>query len=164
MTKVDLSAGYHHVPLRPNQSKYFGFEFEGVVYSWRHLFFGLSPAPWVFTMILRDVAKKWRFDGIVLIHYLDDFCIFARSYEECLQQIQRVVADLEALGFVLNVEKSLLLPVQELEFLGYEVNTVNKPKFTVPPSRIAKLCADLELLQNAGTQLVRVRKVASVAG
>jgi hypothetical protein len=39
MVKFDLSAGYHHIPLRPKQWGWFGFEFEGKVYSWRQLFF-----------------------------------------------------------------------------------------------------------------------------
>ena len=89
MGKLDLSAGYHHVPLHPSQHKFFGFEFEGKVYTWRQLFFGLSPAPYIFTMILRDVAKRWRFDGIFLIHYLDAFGVFAPTRELCLQQLTR---------------------------------------------------------------------------
>ena len=79
MVKFDLTAGYHHIPLKASQQQFFGFEFEGKVYSWQQLFFGLSPAPYIFTMILRDIARKWRFDGIILVHYLDDFCLFASS-------------------------------------------------------------------------------------
>ena len=146
MVKFDLAAGYHHIPLQPAQRKYFGFEFEGKVYTWKQLFFGLSPAPYVFTMILRNVASRWRFDGINLVHFLDDFCIFASSKALCLQQMQRIRRDLEALGFVINLDKSVLEPTQELEFLGYEVNTVNEPRFTVPPARVAKFLADLQAL------------------
>ena len=164
MCKFDLAAGYHHIPLQPGQRKYFGFEFEGKVYTWKQLFFGLSPAPYIFTMILRNVAARWRFDGINLVHFLDDFCIFARSKALCWQQMQRVRRDLEALGFVINMEKSVLEPTQELEFLGYEVNTVNEPRFTVPQTRVAKLLADLQLLAALQGKAVRVRKVASVAG
>jgi hypothetical protein len=164
MVKFDLTAGYHHIPLKASQQQFFGFEFEGKVYSWQQLFFGLSPAPYIFTMILRDIARKWRFDGIILVHYLDDFCLFASSYSVCLQQMQRVRRDLEDLGFVINEIKSQLEPVQELEFLGYEVNTVNVPTFTVPQSRLDKLVGCLLKLSSAGREPVPVRKVASVAG
>ena len=58
----------------------------------------------------------------------------------------------------------MLEPTQELEFLGYEVNTVNEPRFTVPPARVAKLLADLQALSAWRGKSVRVRKVASVAG
>ena len=164
MVKLDLSAGYHHIPLRPDQTKFFGFKFEGKTYSWQQLFFGLSPAPYFFTMILRDVAKRWRFHGIVLVHYLDDFCIFTGSHSLCLQQRQRVCQDLVDLGFVINVPKSVLEPTQELEFLGYEVNTVGVPTFTVPSVRVSKLLLCLHELAEAGCNPVPVRKVASVAG
>ena len=142
----------------------FGFKFEGKTYSWRQLFFGLSPAPYFFTMILRDVAKRWCFDGIVLVHYLNDFCIFAGSHSLCLQQRQRVCQDLVDLGFVITVPKSVLEPTQELEFLGYEVNTVGVPTFTVPSVRVSKLLLCLHELAEAGCNPVPVRKVASVAG
>ena len=164
MCKFDLAAGYHHIPLQSAQRTYFGFEFEGKVYTWKQLFFGLSPAPYIFTMILRNVAARWRFDGINLVHFLDDFCIFARSKALCFQQMQRIRRDLEALGFVINLDKSVLEPTQELEFLGYEVNTVDVPTFTVPPARIAKLLVDLQMLSDLQGKTVRVRKVASVAG
>jgi len=164
MCKLDLSAGYHHIPLRAEQAPLFGFEFEGKTYSWRQLFFGLSPAPYIFTMILRDVAKKWRFDGINLIHYIDDIAIFAKSRLLCAQQIARVRKDLEDLGFVINLEKSVLEPTQELEFLGYEVNTRNSPTFKVPAARAAKLVETLEALRDQGGGDVPVRLVASAAG
>ena len=164
MVKFDLSAGYHHIPLRPSQRKFFGFEFEGKVYTWRQLFFGLSSAPYIFTMILRDVASRWRFDGINLIHYLDDFCIFASNRALCFQQMQRVRRDLEALGFVINEEKSDLTPTQALEFLGYEVNTVTTPTFTVPRARVEKLTRDLQRLKELNGRPIGVKKVASVAG
>ena len=164
MCKLDLSAGYHHVPLRAAQAPLFGFEFEGKTYSWRQLFFGLSPAPYIFTMILRDVAKKWRFDGINLIHYIDDIAIFAKSCLLCAQQFARVRKDLEDLGFVINMEKSVLEPTQEIEFLGYEVNTRDIPTFKVPAARAAKLVETLVALRDQGGGEVPVRLVASAAG
>jgi hypothetical protein len=164
MCKFDLSAGYHHIGLVPSQTKFFGFEFEGTVYSWNQLFFGLSPAPHIFTMILRDIAKRWRFDGILLIHYLDDFLLFAGSRTLCLQQMLRIRKDLEDLGFVLNLVKSELDPVQLLEFLGLEVCTVGAPTFTVPAARLEKLAKCLRELAWVDRGQVGVRKVASVAG
>ena len=164
MVKFDLEAGYHHIPLHPSQHGLFGFEFQGVRYNWRQLFFGLTSAPYYFTMILRDLAKRWRFDGIMLIHYLDDFLIVAKSKSECRRQMQRVRDDLEALGFVLNLDKSVLEPCQVLDFLGYTVSTVGKPLFQVPAERVAKLMSTLREVRQAGTGWIRVRRVASLAG
>ena len=69
MVKFDLEAGYHHIPLHPSQWELYGFEFEGAQYMWRQLFFGLSPACYVFTVVLRALCARWRARGIRLAHY-----------------------------------------------------------------------------------------------
>ena len=159
-----MEAGYHHIPLHKSQYHLFGFEFEGRTYSWRQLFFGLSGAPYIFTMILRDIASRWRFAGICLLHYLDDFLIVARSRALCEAHKCRVRDDLVALGFVIESVKSVLDPCQVLDFLGYTVDTRGKPSFSVPTERIAKLRATLREVQVAGTGYIKVRRVASLAG
>ncbi len=68
------------------------------MYTWKQLFFGLSPAPYIFTMILRNVAARWRFDSVIIVHFLEDFCIFASSKALCLQQMYKIRRGLEALG------------------------------------------------------------------
>ena len=164
LVKFDLEAGYHHIPLHKSQHHLFGFEFEGTLYTWRQLFFGLTSAPYYFTMILRDVAKRWRFDGIVLVHYLDDFLLVSRSRELSYEHTRRVHGDLVALGFVVEMTKSILEPCQVLDFLGYTVSTVGKPSFCVPTERVAKLMCTLREVQAAGTGRIKVRRVASLAG
>ena len=163
MTKLDLKSGYHHIPLRPEQRRFFGFEFEGVVYTWRQLFFGLAPAPYIFTMIMREICKKWRFLGMILLHYMDDIAVFASTAELCAQQTAIILADLEALGFIVNLEKSVTTPVQTMEFLGYEISTVGVPTFRVPPHRIARLRDMLDFLART-TGSIPVRTIASVTG
>ena len=58
MVKFDLEAGYHHVPLHQSQWEMYGFEFEGEQYMWCQLFFGLSPACYVFTVMLRALCAR----------------------------------------------------------------------------------------------------------
>ena len=50
--------------------------------------------------------------------------ILANSKEEASQQLEVLVFLLEALGFIINQEKSLLSPVQEIEFLGLMVDSL----------------------------------------
>ena len=78
--------------------------------------------------------------------------------------MRRVRRDLEDLGFLIELDKSVLEPTQELEFLGYEVHTAGTPSLRVPTSRLDKLVSCLEELEAAGGNLVPVRRVASVAG
>ena len=135
------------------------------MYNWRQLFFGLTSAPYYFTMILRDIAKKWRFDGIVLIHYLDDFLIVAKSKMECLQQMRCVRADLEAFSFVLNLDKSVLEPCHRswTSWATLSLQLVS-PCSKSPAERVAKVMSTLREVRQAGTGWVRVCRVASLTG
>ena len=124
----------------------------------------MSSAPYYFTIILRDIAKKWCFDGILLIHYLDDFLIVSRTRELSQEHMCRVRDDLVALGFLIEMDKSVTTPCQVLDFLGYTVSTAGKPSFSVPAERMSKLMGTLREVQAAGTGWVKVRRVASLAG
>ena len=67
---------------------------------------------------LMTLLRSW---GIRIIVYIDDMMILANSRGEATQHLE-VLFLLEALGFMINSEKSHLCPSQELEFLGLQVN------------------------------------------
>ena len=163
MVKFDLEAGYHHIPLHPSQWELYGFEFEGEQYMWRQLFFGLSPACYVFTVVLRALCARWRARGIRLVHYIDDILVVGPR-NLVREQGLLVRAELEALGFLMNMAKSVVEPVQQVDFLGFDVDSRGEPRLTVPTARVDKLRAALLELQAAGLAPVPVRSVARVAG
>ena len=49
VSSVDLSDTYYHLSIKPRFRKYFRFMFEGVVYQYRAIPFGLGTAPLDFT-------------------------------------------------------------------------------------------------------------------
>ncbi|KAK3233874.1 hypothetical protein CYMTET_55849 [Cymbomonas tetramitiformis] len=106
MWSFDFTSGYHHVELHPDSHQYVAFEWQGEFYCYAVLPFGLACAPYVFTRIGRELAKRWRQQGMKLIHYLDDFIFFgvpiAGSLAVFLLQQATVLADLDAAGFLLN--------------------------------------------------------------
>jgi len=55
--------------------------------------------------------------GVRIIIYIDDMLILADSKEEATQHLEALMFLLEALGFMINPEKSHLLPCQNVEFL-----------------------------------------------
>jgi hypothetical protein len=75
-----------------------------------------------------------------------------------------VRAELEALGFLMNMGKSIVEPVQQVDFLGFDVDSRGEPRLTVPAARVAKLHAALLQLQEAGSEPVSVRRVARATG
>ena len=48
---IDISSAYHHIHMHPDSLPYLGFEWEGQVYRFTVLPFGLSTAPRIFTTV-----------------------------------------------------------------------------------------------------------------
>lgn len=70
--------------------------------------FGLAPACYVFTKVLRQLVKSWRVRGIRLIPYIDDFLFACRGSSEFVRVQASVLAELAAAGFVVFREKCQL--------------------------------------------------------
>ena len=73
-TTFDLTSGYHHIEIHPEQSKLLGFKWTFEDGSTRYfqfcvLPFGLVSACYVFTNVLRLFTKRWRGRGYCS-HYL----------------------------------------------------------------------------------------------
>ena len=122
--KIDLKDAYFVVPIWENHKKYLRFLWKNSLLEFACLPFGLAIAPRVFTKIMKPVVALLRRTGIRLIIYLDD--LFMYSSKVGLQQDMTTAQYLlENLGFVINLEKSCFQPTQQLEFLGFVVNTLD---------------------------------------
>ena len=63
-----------------------------------------------------------RHMGIRLIIYLDNILILYQVKEELIQAIPLICQFFETLGLVINQKKSILIPQQRMEFLGFLVD------------------------------------------
>jgi len=122
-TKFDLKSGYHHVDIFPEHRQYLGFCWtfqDGVerFFMFNVLPFGLSTAPYMFTKLLRPLVKLWRCRGLHSVLYLDDGLNFEESYEKANYASHHMQGDLHAAGFIVNQEKSIWEPTQNIEWLG----------------------------------------------
>jgi len=124
MVKVDLKDAYFTIPIYKDHQNYLRFMVDGICYQFTCLRFGLSCAPWTFTKVMKPMMTLLRSWGIRIIIYIDDMFILANSKKEASQHLEVLVFLLEALGFIINQEKSLLSPVQEIEFLGLMVDSL----------------------------------------
>ena len=80
--------------------------------------------------------------GIRLVIYLDDILVLHQSMEELAQLTPLICQLFEALGLVVNRKKSILTPHQNLEFLGFQVDTVNL-QLIFPSEKLRKLAQHL---------------------
>jgi hypothetical protein len=133
MVKVDLKDAYLTVPIHSSHQKFVRFQWQGRIFEFSCLAFGLAPAPRIFTKILKVVMAFVRKQGVRLVIYLDDILIINESREGALADLKLVVELLQDLGFILNVEKSLFEPTQSIECLGVIVDAL-KLSFALPSS------------------------------
>ena len=93
--------------------------------------------------------------------YIDDGISAASSQSEAVHVRDTVVSDLKNAGFVLNVSKSHLEPVQVIAWLGFNVDLKNGC-FSVPPEKIERLKSAIVSVPLRGT--VTARSLASIVG
>ena len=61
--------------------------------------------------------------GVQCVAYLDDWILWGDSKVHCQENILRTTQMLQNLGFIINTNKSQLIPSQTIEFLGVQWNT-----------------------------------------
>ena len=125
VVKLDLQEAFFAVPIHPTSQGLLSFVWQGRILSFTCLPFGLTSAPRIFTKLLKPVTAFLRERGVRLIIYIDDILVMAQSRSLAYHHLHLVVDLLELLGFIINYQKSILTPTQELIFLGLVVNSVD---------------------------------------
>jgi hypothetical protein len=116
--KLDLKDAYLNVPIHPESQKYLRFAFQGQVYQFQALSFGLNVAPMVFTRLAHTLSAHFDSQGVFLLPYLNDWIVHHPDHQILLYHRTLVLRTLESAGFKLNLLKSELTPTQDIEFLG----------------------------------------------
>ena len=122
MCKLDLRDAYFTIRINQKYRKYLRFKWEGTLYQFLCLCFGLGQAPLIFTKLMKvPISLLWRLN-ICLIIYLDNMLIMARSVQELIFHRDTVIYLLHNLRFVLNLKNSVLGPSQNHFGNGYRLN------------------------------------------
>ncbi|MGL5643349.1 MAG: reverse transcriptase domain-containing protein, partial [Metamycoplasmataceae bacterium] len=72
---IDLKDAYFHIQVTPRHRKFLRFAFEGKVFQYRVLPFGLALAPRTFTKCMDAALAPLRLQGIRILNYLDDWLL-----------------------------------------------------------------------------------------
>ncbi len=161
----DLRKGYFNIAVHPAFQRFFCFDFQGQRYQFKCLVMGLSLAPLFFSKlmaILVQVARSW---GIRVSVYLDDSLTRAQSFEKAVQDHECFGNLLQLAGFLLHKEKSVRVPVQRIEHLGFIIDSTTM-MLEVPCDKEDLIRVQIKSLIRA-IQLrkkVSIRKVARVIG
>ena len=161
MAKLDLKEAYLSVPMAYQSRRFLQFRWKDKLLQFTCLPFGLSSAPFVFTKLLRPVLASLRELGIRCLMYIDDMLILGETSEELSHNFQSCQTLMTSLGFVVNNEKSIAGPTQEIEFLGFVINSRSMP-LAVTKEKLKSLTSQCKnLLQS---QRTTVRHLAQVIG
>ena len=161
MVSMDLQDAYCCVLVHPNHRKYLRFWWEDTLYQYRSLPFGLSSSPRVFTKLLRPVVAFLRRLGVRLLIYLDDILLLNQSQAELEKDKCSVLFLLHKLGFVVNQKKSMLIPSQKIEYLGFVIDS-GRLTLSLPPEKVTKI--QEECRQVLQQRSVRVRQLSHLIG
>ena len=142
--KLDLSNCFLSFPLHPAVRKYFCFRFEGGLYQFIHMPFGLSTAPRVCTQLLSVVQFALAEQGISDVRYLDDFFLIAKSEEDMSRDLRLAQSVIRQFGLVINPDKTEG-PAQQLSFLGVQLDSVAQT-VSCTPERVEELTTLLRSL------------------
>lgn len=161
MSTVDLKDAYFSISIHKSHKKYLRFEFCQKLYEFNVLPFGLNAAPFVFTKIMKPVVSLLRSCGHLSTVYLDDSLLIADDFESCIDNISDTTRLFEALGFIVNTQKSNLTPDTTCRFLGFIINSQNL-QVSLPLEKIIKIKSEINKFRKI--QRCRVREFASFAG
>ena len=78
----------------------------------------------VFTNVLTPPFKYLRSKGLLSVKYTDDSLLLGETFEICFKNIRAKVALLWELGFTIHPEKLVLVPTQQIIFLGFVIDSV----------------------------------------
>ena len=119
---LDLTDAYFHIPIHPQFKQFLRFRFLGKSYQFRAMPFGLRSAPRVFTKIMAVIGAYLRQKLMYIFMYLDDWLMINANKTLLESQLQCLLKLLKSLGLIVNVKKSVLVPTQNLEYLGAHFN------------------------------------------
>ena len=122
VTSIDFKDAYFHIPIHSQSRKYMRFHLQGRSFQFKALPFGLSTAPMEFTVVTKEVKLMALQKGIRIHQYLDDWLVRASTHDTCLQHTQTLITLCQELGWLVNREKSELVPQQVFNFVGYQFN------------------------------------------
>ena len=134
----DLTSGYHHLRMRSDQMRLFGFQWDGQLYVYTVLPFGWSGACLAFTRLMAAVWQPLRAQGMRLVYMLDDCGGVASTLLEAQRSMRLQAAVFSALGFVTREKKCQLAALQQLTFLGAVVDS-DAMRCRIPEKKLEKV-------------------------
>ena len=139
-SKLDLSNCFLSFPLHPEAMPYFIFRFDGQLYQFTRMPFGLSSAPRICTQLLSVPEFAMRLWGVDRsARYLDDTLLTDDDRQQAERSLLIAQHALTRFGLVINPDKTVG-PAQQLAFLGIQLDSVQQT-MSCTPERLTEIRA-----------------------
>lgn len=162
LASIDISQAYHSLEIREGDRDLLQFLHGDHRYRFRVLPNGLSSGPRIFTKIMKAVMSHLRENNnIMLCFYIDDTIIIGKTQAEVEKAVNTTLELLTRLGFTINVGKSVLVPTQEIQFLGFRIDTL-RVRVDIPKKKREELTEFIRETLNNST--LTVRDLATLTG
>ena len=128
-TTMDLNGGFFQIPLEEESKDITGITVGGIGYVFNVIPQGLTVSPSIFQTVMVDIFKDLiRSDKMMI--YLDDICIFGKTFEETYDITREAMLRLKEHNLKLKTSKCNFF-AEKIELLGYTVSynkleTLNK--------------------------------------
>ena len=139
---IDLKDAYFHVPIHRDSRHLlrFAVSVEGLirVFQFKTLPFGLSSAPRVFTRMILPIGHHVHMLAMFLLQYFDDWLLKDPDRQSLMLQRDTLLEITQRVGWIPNLDKSILEPTQRLVHIGTEYH-LDTGMMYPPMTRIEKI-------------------------
>ena len=134
MAIFDFTDAYLTISIAGEHVKFLKFQWQGKLYMYVVLPFGIASAPRQFTKVLKPILAFIRQQGIIVLTYIDDGFTCALTFHQCFQNIIFILQTFSRFGFLLHPLKSAPIPSHQVRSLGFYLNSTTM-SITLPPEK-----------------------------
>ena len=100
---LDGYSGYHQIPIHPGDQSKTMFTCPYGTYAYRRMSFGLCNAPAPFQRCMMSIFSV-MIEEIMEV-FIDDFSVYEKTFDHCLENLDKVLQRCQEKDLVLNWEK-----------------------------------------------------------
>ena len=161
MISIDLTQAYFHAKISSTFQKYLFFQWNKESYKFCVLPNGLVSGPRIFVHMTKAITCFLRKSLVDILIYIDDSFLCASNEIILHKNAQLTIDTFKNCGFTINQTKSNLQLTTELEFLGFDINTV---KFQISLTSHKRTAIESLSHKIHNMKVVSIRELAKLIG
>ena len=156
MSTLDLKDAYYSIPMAEEHQKNLKFYWRNILYTFTCLLKGLSSSSRIFGKVMKHIfATLWRWFGHVCLNYIEDLFYIDSLASNCAETTLHAIELFSKLDFRIHPDKSVIVPSQTIEFLGFFILLLWQWVFPIETETNSMLCAYLSVMLENGSLSAR---------